>query len=134
MNLHHLGAWLLPLLLAASVSQALGAADLPPPAALPSSPEFPDPLVMFSGKVVANRSGWERRRKPELLNLFAHYMYGTTPPSPRGLRITVDSVYRDAVGGKASLKLVSIRLGPEGAPVEHLIVLAPNAGKGSHPA
>ena len=117
-----------------SSTPRLLAREYPAPAELPVQSAFPDPLKTFAGQTISGRSGWERRRKPELLNLFAHYMYGTMPPKPKGFRATVDAEYRDVLGGKATMKLVSLRLGEEGAPVEHLILLIPNAAKGRFPA
>ncbi len=117
-------------MLALAFCQVTMAREYPAPSALPVQTAFPDPLETFSGGKISGRLGWDLRRKPELLALFKRYMYGTMPPKPRGFRATVDGVYNDALGGKATLKLVSLRLGAEGAPVEHLIILIPNAAKG----
>jgi hypothetical protein len=115
-------------------SQALDARDFPAPSALPVRTEIPDPLTMWSGHKITSRTGWEWRRRPELRALFAEYMYGSMPPKPAGFRATVDAVYPDALGGKATLKLVSLRLGEDGAPVQHLMVVIPNTGKDPVPA
>ena len=47
---------------------------------LPSHPELPDPLVMFNGDRVATKQQWFDKRRPELKELFQHYMYGYLPP------------------------------------------------------
>jgi hypothetical protein len=101
---------------------------------LPVRLEFPDPLTTLAGKKITGKFGWEWRRRPELQALFAYYMYGSMPPKPAGFRAVVDAVYTDALGGKATLKLVSLRLGEEGAPVQHLMVVIPNESKDPVPA
>ncbi len=46
---------------------------------LPSQPGLPDPLLMLNGERVTNQEQWVRQRRPELLALFQHYMYGVMP-------------------------------------------------------
>ena len=89
--------------------------SFPPPDALPKSAEMPDPLVFFDGKKVATRRDWHTKRKPELQQLFQHYMYGYFPKST-GIRSKVEDVDTNFFGGKATRKLVSIWFGPEGKP------------------
>src|SRR5262245_13595038 len=59
---------------------------------LPSKPEFPDPLVMLDGRRVTTREQWFNERRPELIALFQHYMYGFLPPAPRD---TVGKIVRE---------------------------------------
>ena len=63
-------------------------ADFPEPAKLPSQPELPDPLVMFSGERVKTKDDWTKNRRPELKALFQHYMYGYAPAAPCGTGCT----------------------------------------------
>ncbi len=109
-----------------------GAPSFPPAAQLPANPDAPDPLVMLNGKPVATRSQWLKRRRPELKALFQHYMYGWFAP-PMKVRGTV--TYRDTnfFGGKATLKLVSLRFGPAQAPEIHLMMVVPNQRRGRAP-
>ncbi len=100
---------------------------------LRSQTNFPDALLTESGTRITSKSKWEKQRRPELLSLFAHYMYGQMPPKPTGFKATVDATYADALGGKATLKLVTLRLGGEGAPEQHLMVVLPNKAKGRVP-
>lgn len=107
--------------------------ELPPVSALKAQPEMPDPLVMFDGRRVTSREQWERERRPELKRLFQHYMYGTFPPLPGNMRGTVDREDPRALSGKATLREVTLRYGPEGTPPLHLLLLLPNARKSPAP-
>ena len=44
---------------------------------------LPDPLVMLDGRRVTTREQWVNERRPELMPLFQHYMYGFLPPRPQ---------------------------------------------------
>ena len=46
------------------------AAEFPEVADLPSRPELPDPLVLFSGQPVTSPEQWNSQRRPELKALF----------------------------------------------------------------
>jgi hypothetical protein len=108
-------------------------AELPPVAKLPSQPALPDPLVMLDGKRVTSKEEWVETRRPELKELFQHYMYGYFPPRPKNLDFKVGRVDRNALGGKATLKEVVISFGPPDTPKIHLMVFIPNKRKGPAP-
>src|SRR5262249_23007540 len=108
--------------------------ELPPVPALKPNPEMPDPMVMFDGTRVTSREQWERERRPELKRLFQHYMYGRFPPPPRKVHATVEHTDAHCFGGKATLREVALRYGPEGTPPLHLLVITPNTRKGPAPA
>src|SRR4051812_7678141 len=57
-------------------------AALPNSKDLPAQEGLPDPLVMFDGRKVTSREMWFNERRPELIRLFQHYMYGQLPPKP----------------------------------------------------
>ena len=59
---------------------AMSQTRFPEPSKLPSHPELPDPLVMFNGERIASKRAWFDKRRPELKELFQHYMYGYLPP------------------------------------------------------
>ncbi len=109
----------------------------PPPfpeaAALPAQPSLPDPLVMFDGRRVKSRAQWFHERRPELKALFQHYMYGALPPRPAFVRASHEAVYPDFLGGKATLKLVSLQTGPPGAPQIDLMLVVPNGRRAPAP-
>ena len=70
-------------LLALGLLPATAGADFADPEKLPSRPELPDPLVMLDGGRVATKEQWVHKRRPELMALFEHFMYGRLPrPRP----------------------------------------------------
>ncbi len=124
----------LSLLVLALAACALAAsADFPPAAKLPSHPALPDPLVMLDGQRVTTRAQWVKKRRPELKDLFQHYMYGYLPPRPDKVEAKVERIDRKALGGKATLKEVTISFGPPGTPKIHLMLFVPNHRKGPAP-
>ena len=110
------------------LAMPLFAADFPAPAELPLHPALPDPLVARDGARIMTKEQWEKVRKPELLALFEHYMYGHAPKgSQRGQgKLLVED--KAALGGGATLREFSVELGLE-TPV-HLLVVTPN-GRGT---
>ncbi len=109
------------------------AIDLPDPEKLPAQKELPDPLVMLNGQRVSTKEQWFDKRRPELKELFQHYEYGYLP-APRKITSRVDHEDRSAFGGKATLKEVSIRFGPDEMPAIHLLLVVPNKRKDPAPA
>jgi hypothetical protein len=114
------------------VDVTLAQTDIPPPQALPSQAEFPDPLVTLSGKKVATVRQWEATRKPELKALFQHYMYGRYPARPE--KVSGRTFFTDAAafGDKGTLREVEITFGPPDWPKIYLLIATP-AGKGPFP-
>src|SRR3954469_16994675 len=47
----------------------------PPESQLPSKSGLPNALVMFDGTPVTTKKVWLNKRRPELKELFQHYMY-----------------------------------------------------------
>jgi hypothetical protein len=109
-------------------------ADFPEPAKLPSQPELPDPLVMFSGERVKTKDDWTKNRRPELKALFQHYMYGYAPAAPDRMKWTVEREDKKYLDGKATKKEVSIAFGPPDTPKIHLLLVIPNNRKKPAPA
>ena len=104
-----------------------GAAALPEPKDLPSKPELPDPLVMLDGTKVTTKEQWNEKRRPELKQLFQHYMYGTLPAKSE-VKATILHTDTKAFGGKATLTEVALS-----AIDKHsfrLLVVVPNERKG----
>ena len=108
-------------------------ADFPPASKLPAQAELPDPLTMLDGKKVTTKKEWLTKRRPELKELFQHYMYGYFPPKPANVKFKVERVDRNALGGKATLKEVTISFGPPDTPKLHLMLFVPNNRKGPAP-
>ncbi|MFO1477744.1 MAG: acetylxylan esterase [Verrucomicrobiota bacterium] len=124
-------------LLAAGFALALclgGRADeFPEPGALPVQTNLPNPLIGSSGRSVRTTNEWASLRRPELKSLFQHYMYGTLPPQIAPVRATVTTECPDFLGGKATLRLLTLATGPKGAPEIHLMLVLPNQRRSPAP-
>ncbi len=105
----------------------------PDMADLPVVEELPDPLVMYDGTPVTSVDQWRSRRRPELISLFKHYMYGFSPPAPDNFSWTLDHTDTGKFGGKATLKLVTLRFGPPGTPAVSMLIMSPNHIEGPVP-
>ncbi|HZM03271.1 MAG TPA: hypothetical protein VFC44_09620 [Candidatus Saccharimonadales bacterium] len=118
-------AHLIPAVLLVLTCAANGANSFPPASELPLRPEPPDPLVMLDGHPVKTKKEWVKKRRPELKQLFQHYMYGWLPPAAK---VSGEITYTDTnfFDGKATLQLVTIKLGPAAAPEVHLLMVMPN--------
>jgi hypothetical protein len=68
---------------------------------------LPDPLVFNNGKPVRSARDWKRRRE-EILELFEANVYGRSPKAPRDISFDVVETDRNALGGKATRKQVTI--------------------------
>jgi hypothetical protein len=112
------------ILLALFVFAVITANAWPPVSDLPARSEFPDPLVMFDGKPVTSKDMWFDKRRPELKALFQHYVYGFIP-NAKSISSRVELVDKNYFGGKATLKLVTIRFGQPEPRIE-LMVITPN--------
>jgi hypothetical protein len=110
------------------------AEDFPAPEALPSKPGLPDPLTMLDGTKVGSRAQWEQKRRPELKRLFQHYMYGFAPPAPDRVTAKVEYTNAKALGGKATMQVVTLKFGPDAAPPIHLLIFVPNGKEAKSPA
>jgi hypothetical protein len=71
------------LFLVATFWGSASAADFPPVSELKPQAGLPDPLVMLSGERVQSKEQWENKRRPELKQLFQHYLYGYRPSRKR---------------------------------------------------
>lgn len=104
------------------------AADLPAVDDLPERPDLPDPFVMMDGTRIETPEQWYTQRRPELKQLFQHYVYGYLPP-PTPIQAEIMQEDADLFGGKATLKQIEIRFPalPDDAPRIHLALFVPNA-------
>lgn len=92
---------------------------------LPSSPEPPDPLKMFDGTPVKTADDWWNKRRPELVRLIEHYMYGKAPPKPDHITATPKFQDDNALGGKAVLSEISLEFGPQNKCQFNLLLALP---------
>lgn len=90
---------------------------------------LPDPLTFNNGRPVRNVKDWKRRR-PEILQLFANDVYGRNPQSPRALRYEVFDTDEHALNGLAVRKQVTIYFSDKkDGPKEDVLLYIPAASK-----
>ena len=77
---------------------------------------------------------WRTQRRPELIRLLQHYMYGGAPAAPK-LSFTITKSVAGVMNGAANLKEVEIRFTelPESAPRLHVALLTPAQLPGPFP-
>jgi hypothetical protein len=79
---------------------------------------LPDPFVCLDGTPVPDAAAWWERRRPELLDLFAHQMYGVTPAVELPMRTHIRSEDATALDGRSTRLEVELAFGAPGdAPV-----------------
>ena len=86
------------------------------PASFPPADQLParatiDPLEMLDGRRVRTPEQWMSERRPELKALFEHYMYGSAPAWPLGVKAETLFTEPNAFGGKATLREIKISWG-----------------------
>ncbi|GGM85361.1 acetylxylan esterase [Dyadobacter beijingensis] len=92
---------------------------------------LPDPFTFNNGKKVRSAQDWERRRK-EILETLTREMYGTAPPRPKNMRFEVFDEDKQALGGKATRRQVTVRITEKGREARFdLLLYIPNRAK--HP-
>src|SRR5882724_9097462 len=116
----------LALLGAFAVTSPAISADFPSPEMLPAKPGLPDPTVSFDGTKITTVRDWEAKRRPELKQLFEHYLYGRYPGKPEKFEAKVLFEDAKALDGKGTLREVEIRFGPPDWPKIYLLIAAPN--------
>lgn len=95
---------------------------------LPSIEDLPDPFTMMDGSKITTPDEWNHKRRPELKQLFQHYMYGYMPPPP-GITFRIVNTVPDLLNSKATLKEIDLYFNDiHGAniPVIHLALFVPN--------
>ncbi len=88
---------------------------------------FPDPLVFEDGTLVTDAEDWTSHRRPEILALFEHHVYGRAPDRPSGMIVEVSDPVKDTLNGLATRKEIAVRFtaNPED-PTMHILVYLPN--------
>lgn len=117
------------ILLAAGIS-SVAAADKPVPnydEAKAGGIPIPDVMVCEDGTKVTSKELWLTKRKPELLRLFEREVYGRTPGGkPAGMRFVQTSENKQAFGGKATMRQVSIFFTDKAEPRCDVLLYLPN--------
>lgn len=69
---------------------------------------LPDPLLTADGERISDAAVWIRDQRPRILRLFEAQVYGRNPGPPAGMSFEVTALDRQALGGKAVRKEVSV--------------------------
>ena len=88
---------------------------------------LPDPLTLQNGEKVKDARTWFSKRRPEILAMYQEDVFGRSPAAPAKLEYEVASVDKQALGGKAVRKLVTLSLA--GKKVNLLLYLPAGAAK-----
>lgn len=95
---------------------------------------LPDPLVLVNGQRVRDATAWNNKRRPEILELFRKYVYGRSPDQPERMSFEITSVDKQALGGTAVRKQVTIFFsGDKNGPRMDLLLYLPAKVKGRIP-
>jgi hypothetical protein len=95
---------------------------------------LPDPLQFANGQMVKTTRQWSERRK-EILTMLTKEMYGTMPGRPKNMRFEVFDLTKDALGGKATRKQVTVHITENDKQVKFdLLIYIPNRSKKPVPA
>jgi len=71
---------------------------------------LPELLVTKAGSKIETADAWTTQRRPEVLALFQQHVFGKTPAGWGKVRFETRQVKADALGGKATRKLIHIAL------------------------
>jgi hypothetical protein len=99
-------------------------------------PKFtlPDPLVCLDGTKVADAATWVQKRRPEILRLFEENVYGCSPGRPEQMTYMTTSIGKNALGGKATRKEVTVYFnGGKQDPNMTILIYLPNDHSGPIP-
>ena len=88
---------------------------------------LPDILTTTNGKTVTNFREWNKKRRPEILELFRENVYGRVPGTTYQKSYKVVNENKLAMNGNATLKEVDITISSMGESlVIHIILFIPN--------
>ena len=95
---------------------------------------LPEILQSQNGTEVTTTKEWENVRRPEILKLFEDHEYGQVPQNFDELQFEIKNEDKSAMGGKATLKEVSITVYRNQKSITiHLVMFTPNNTKGPVP-
>jgi len=90
---------------------------------------LPELLKTEDGQPIATSDEWTFKRRPEVLRLFETHVYGRAPQHKPKLEFKTTSVDKNALGGTAIRKEVTIDvITPQGRVPLHLLLYAPKTG------
>jgi len=86
---------------------------------------LPDPLIFNNGKPVRSARDWKRRRE-EVVELFATSVYGHSPKAPKRITFEMFDSAKTVLGGKAIRKQVTIYFSAnKDGPKEDVLIYVP---------
>lgn len=93
---------------------------------------LPDLFIARDGSRITTADAWITKRRPEIKELIQREMFGYLP-APQPFQATVTKLVPDALGGKATLKEISLKFTklPAEAPEIRLALWIPNSKKGA---
>ena len=97
--------------------------------------KMPDPLKMENGETVITPQMWFEKRRPELMRLFEKEVYGRGPGKPQTISFEKTSEDKNALGGKATRKEISIYFTKDkSGPHIDVLMYVPNVTRTAVPA
>jgi hypothetical protein len=124
------------LLLGVLTTEVAGAQPFEPNYEESKVPQYtlPDPLVASDGQQIDTARLWWEKRRPEILELFQREVYGRSPGRPDSMTFQLSSVDRDALGGTAIRKEVSVLFtGQQDGPKMDVLIYQPKSAQGPVP-
>lgn len=95
---------------------------------------LPDPLKAENGKNITSAKEWMKTQRPVVLQLFQEHVYGKFPGRPEGLHFQVTSVDKEALGGKAIRKQITVFFTKDAdAPSMEVLLYLPKGAKKAVP-
>lgn len=88
---------------------------------------IPPLLKSNNGSEIKSVADWQKQKK-EILSIFEHEMYGTSPVLPKGVKYRIVYENNNAFGGKATQKQINLYLNKLSNPIQ-LLIYYPNKSK-----
>ncbi|NLX13166.1 MAG: acetylxylan esterase [Phycisphaerales bacterium] len=88
---------------------------------------LPNPLITNDGMMVTDSDIWRQQRRTEILRLFETHVYGRSPGRPADMSFEVFDLDREALGGLATRKQITVRFVRDtSAPSMDILLYLPN--------
>lgn len=88
---------------------------------------LPDPLMDGKGNHITTKAQWLNTRRPEILDLFKAHVYGELPGPTKGIHFKVTNVDKNALGGMATRKEITVFFTPaQTGPSMDVLLFLPN--------
>lgn len=101
------------------------AAEFPTFEKLKPNPDYPNPLIALDGSEIKTAEDWKAKRRPELKNLFQHYMYGQYPAAKATVSAKLLHEDTQAFDGKGILREYEVSVGIKDCPPFYMLLAMP---------